>query len=588
MTAPLQNSCILKQQLTTLANQPYRNIRNLKGNFQFARYTFQFIRIQGSPGANPASIACISVSRQDCNFPIDYFQTSPGQIALADFLIRRFQLAIQRYARQNRGKDGSGSFHTVLLGQKILQRDCILIKENTISLRFILSLPATEYRPGNLDADQTWQMLNHELSDMVDYTFNYKQYAADDKRVLQQFIITQKQRQEITAFMAEHHYCVFINNGAILPRISGIDDQPDISDTVLPFQSPAECQIDIPLSSGQTIKGMAIKEGVNCITGGGYHGKSTLLQAILNGIYPHIPGDGRELVVTREDAVFVRAEEGRSIRQVNIQGFISQLPHGQTTHDFSTSNASGSTSQAASIVEAIETGSRLLLFDEDTCATNFLFRDALIEQVLENSSEPIKVLYSNIRTLWHQHNISLFFVVGGLGSFLQKADTCLLMENYQCKDITGKVRQQLGEIIDDNACSLNFPSARILSNGNFNPQYINQRLNKTVAKRIKDLRNAPRQLEYGMDLINLDSVPQIAEAPQLLSIGYCLYAIRQEMEQQDHNWTISEWLSWLFQQIDLYGLDYLNADYPGLLSRPRKFEVAAAINRTRSLNIKPN
>lgn len=71
---------------------------------------------------------------------------------------------------------------------------------------------------------------------------------------------------------------------------------------------------------------MGIPEGVTLIVGGGFHGKSTLLQALERGVYHHIAGDGREMVITRQDAVKVRAEDGRNIEKVNISAFINNLP----------------------------------------------------------------------------------------------------------------------------------------------------------------------------------------------------------------------------------------------------------------------
>jgi len=386
--------------------------------------------------------------------------------------------------------------------------------------------------------------------------------------------------------MQQQALVAFIANDAAMPRHSGVDDRPSLSELVKTFQSPASLQITIPLSNGRSITGMGIKEGITCITGGGYHGKSTLMQAILAGVYAHIPGDGREYVVTREDAFFIRAEEGRSIRNVDISPFIGDLPNGLKTDCFSSDNASGSTSQAANIVEAIESGSRLLLFDEDTCATNFLVRDELIKKILDATQEPIKPLYSTVRSLWKKQRVSMIFVVGGLGYFLQKADTCLLMDNYRCDDITAKVRDKLGAIAEEDTPFPDFSASRRLAIDNFDPAYINRRLNKTLAKRIKDLRNAPRQLEYGMDLINLDTVEQIAEAPQILAIGYCLLALRAQLKRLgDKPETIRFWIDWLEDEINKHGLDILKPDYPGTLSMPRKYELAAAINRIRSLRI---
>lgn len=579
-------SAQLKTLITSLANAPYQKIQSLRGCFQFPDYAFQFLRIQGSPGANPASIANITLPLEACKLPKQCFVTSSSRLALADFLIRRFNQGIIKFAQQNRGKDGSGSFHTITLSQKMIERDSVLFSKNKIELRFIFSLPANGSGGRQFDAEQTWLMFEQELSPLIDYTFFYLNYDETTQRLLQHHLSIQQNRQEIKHYMQKNNLCVFINNGAHLPRLSGVDDRPALGEKIQFFQSPKTLEITIPLSDNNKIKGMGIKQGITCITGGGFHGKSTLLQAISSGVYAHIPDDGREYIVVREDAVFTCAEEGRSIRNIDISPFINQLPNGIQTEQFSTDNASGSTSQAASIVEAIELDSHLLLFDEDSCASNFLYRDELIKKVLDANNEPIKPLYEAVRSLWKKNNISMIFVVGGLGSFLQKADTCLLMDNYQCKDISSQVREKLGKIIEGKHKSLNFVANRRLSADNFNPSYINQRLKKEVPIRIKDLRNAPRQLEYGMDLINLESLPQLVEAPQIKSIGYCLLKIKQQMQHQTNKpQTITYWLHWLINNLENEGLPFLQPSYQGSLSMPRKYEIAAAINRIRSLKI---
>ncbi|MFW5443614.1 MAG: P-loop domain-containing protein [Methylococcaceae bacterium] len=576
----------LKRLFDVISAEPYQKIQQLRGAFQFPRYTFAFIKIQGSPGANPASIARVNFSIDESELPRQFLDTSFCCLAVADFLIRRFKRGIEKFAQQNRGKDGSGSFATIELSQKMMQRDTVLFSKNEIELRFIFSLPAKGFGGGLFDAEQAWLMFEQELNLIVDYALLYKGYDQATKDELNKYVDVQIKRQQIKHYMEQNGYIVFINNGAILPRRSGIDDRPAIGSEIKNFQSPQVCQVEIPLVDHKSMQGMAIKQGVSCITGGGYHGKSTLLQAILSGVYAHIPDDGREYIVTRDDAVFIRAEEGRSIQNVDISPFIGPLPNGMRTESFCSDNASGSTSQAASIVESLEIGSRLLLFDEDTCATNFLFRDELINKVLGSTHEPIKSLYSTVRSLWKQHQVSMIFVVGGLGSFLQKADNCLLMDSFQCKDITGRVRAELGEIVEENATLLNFSVDRQLSVDNFSPSYSNQRLKKQIPKRIKALRNAPRQLEYGMDLINLEALPQIVEAPQILSIGYCLFLIRKEMQVQiNQTRTINQWLQWLYEKLEKQGLPFLQPEYPGTISLPRKYEVAAAINRIRSLKL---
>jgi predicted ABC-class ATPase len=575
----------LQNVLASIDGQPFHTIQKLRGCYRFPRFELSFIKMQGSPGANPASIASIKIALQASKIPKEYFKTAECKLAVADFLIRRFRHGIDRFARQNRGKDGSGSFGTIALSQKMLNRDSVLFDNDAVELRFIVSLPA-KGQGGVFDAEQAWIMLSQELTAIADATFFYRRYDEATQTLLRRFVDVQTTRAEIIRFMRHHGLAAFINNGARLPRLSGVDDRPSACKSVKTFQSPASLQVEVPLPDGKSVTGMGIKEGISCITGGGYHGKSTLMQAILAGVYAHIPGDGREYVVTREDAFFIRAEEGRSIRNVDISPFIGDLPNGLKTACFSSDNASGSTSQAANIIEAIESGSRLLLFDEDTCATNFLVRDELIEKILDAAQEPIKPLYSTVRSLWQQHRISMIFVVGGLGHFLQKADTCLLMDHYRCRDITAKVRDRLGPIVQDDLPVADFAPSRRLAIDNFDPGYTNQRLNKTIPKRIKDLRNAPRQLEYGMDLINLEAAAQIAEAPQMLAIGYCLLALRGRLKQTgDSPKTIRYWIDWLEGELNKHGLDFLELDYPGTLSMPRKYELAAAINRIRSLRI---
>jgi predicted ABC-class ATPase len=576
----------LNQLISTLADRPFHQVQALKDDYDFPGFNFRLIRVQRSPGAHPASIASVTVSRHGSAIPEAFLEAEDGKLAVADFLIRRFRQGIDRFALQNRGKEGSGSFHTIELSQKMLERDSVLIDRTAIELRFMISLPAKGRGGGVFDAEQARIMMNQELPAIVDATFFYDRYDEQTRAQLEQFVEVLTTRTVISRFMQEHRLVAFIADGARLPRNSGIDDRPASGGALTAFQSPDSLQVDIPLPDGRRLTGMGIREGITCITGGGYHGKSTLMQAILAGVYAHVPGDGREWVVTREDAFFIRAEDGRSIRDVDISPFIGHLPNGLKTDRFSSDNASGSTSQAAAIVEAIESGSRLLLFDEDTCATNFLVRDALIGQVLEASLEPIRPLYATVRSLWSKQRVSMIFVVGGLGLFLMKADTCLLMAHYRCHDITAKVRDRLGAIADEDAPIEGRPSTRRLAADNFDPAYENKRLKKTIAKRIKPLRNAPRHLEYGMDLVNLEAVAQIAEAPQVLALGYCLLALRHKINQSTGQpETIGFWIERLYDDIAEHGLPVLAPDYPGTLSRPRKYELAAAINRIRSLRI---
>lgn len=576
----------LKQILLSIADQPYHRIRCLNSNtYHFPFFQFSFLHIQGSPGAHPASIAEVTVRIQDSRIPDNCFEYKESRLALAEFLIRRFKAAIPVFAQQNRGMDGSGSFHTQTMSQKMLERDCVLFSQDSIKLRFIFSLPAKSRML--FDAEQTCLMFEQEMVPLIHFVFYYPDFDVDSRDQLAEFIQVPVIRQAIKKYMDLQGLCVFINNGAILPRQSGIDDQPLSENDVIPFQSPASLEVEIPLSGASSIKGMGIKAGITCITGGGFHGKSTLLAAMQTGVFAHIPGDGREFIVTRSDAVKITSEPGRFINSVDISAFINNLPNAQNTRTFSTNNASGSTSQAAAMIESIEVGTRFFLFDEDQCATNFLYRDNVIKKILDQRQEPIVPLYEQIEGLWQNFGISMILVIGGLGAFLGKADTCLLMDQYQCQDITAKVSGLSMDKTESNALQMNLRlKPRQLNRFNFDPVYKNQRLKKSVNKRIKDLRESPHQLEYGMDLINLESHAAVLDKAQTYCLGHCLYAIHVYLQQQvDGSVSLFQCLEDLFQQIAEQGWDVLASDYPGMFALPRIYEVAAAINRTRSLDI---
>ncbi len=567
-----------------LDRKPFGAVQRLRGTYRYPSFTLTFRHIQGSPGAHPASIAEIALGREACAFPDRFLDDPTARRGLEDFLIRRFHRGIEALSVPNRGADGSGSLHTVDLSQIIVARDTVEVTEGGIVLRFMVSFPSRVGGGGSFDADQAVAMVAEEIPTIARFTFAYGDYEAEAVRQLEATVSVLEDRAAIAAAMRRHGWIVFVPDGAILPRRSGVDPRPMASDEAVPFSSPETLRVSVEVPSG-SLTGMALPEGVTVITGGGFHGKSTLLQAITEGVYPHVPGDGRERVVTRADGVMLRSEEGRSVRRVDIHPFIRELPGGRETDRFSTDDASGSTSQAAAIVEAIEAGSRLLLLDEDSCATNLLVRDDLIARIIPSEREPIRPLYETVRSLWHTHGISTVLVAGGLGLFLRRADTVLLLEAYRCRDVTDRVRETIGWDDGSGAESFALPVPRRLLPGNFDPSFTNRRLAKTVPVRIKPLRQARRKLEYGMDLVDLSDVVQLIEAPQTLALGWMIHAMYRQLEVADTPLSLVNLLDALEALIDREGLAALKHPYPGTLSRPRRYELASAVNRMRSLRV---
>nr|BFF22223.1 hypothetical protein GCM10025732_01880 [Glycomyces mayteni] len=208
----------------------------------------------------------------------------------------------------------------------------------------------------------------------------------------------------------------------------------------MPFRSPDSLAVEVELPHAGRVRGMGIAPGVTLIVGGGFHGKSTLLRALESGVWDHVPGDGRDFVVADRGAVKVRAEDGRAVTGVDVHAFVDHLPSGDDTRHFSTENASGSTSQAAAIVESLEAGARVLLIDEDTAATNLMIRDARMQELVAKDREPLTPLVDVVRSMADEHGVAVVLVMGGSGDYMDVADRVVLMDAYVPEDVTERAK----------------------------------------------------------------------------------------------------------------------------------------------------
>ena len=350
------------------------------------------------------------------------------------------------------GSGKSGNLSNCRTGQEMLQRIAVTFGESGLEGRFEAGFPA---RGRSILSDALETILFDIIPEVVKETFFAAAYRPEVLTKRMQLAVNQA---AIRKQLEQLHLTAFVADGAVLPRESGISERP--MREAVAFQSPESMRVTLRIPYGDAISGMGIREGITVITGGGYHGKSTLLKALEAGVYNHIEGDGREYVLTREDAVKIRSEDGRSVRHCNISPFIDNLPLGTDTLDFSTENASGSTSQAANVIEAIEAGSRLFLIDEDTTATNFMIRDALMSRLISDDKEPIRPFVRKIKSLFADHGISTIIVAGSCGDYLAKADCVLMLDAYRVKDITKKAEalteQEKGSIPDEPFPGLTF------------------------------------------------------------------------------------------------------------------------------------
>jgi len=404
--------------------------------------------------------------------------------------------------------------------------------------------------------------------------------SAYDPRVVQRHVAAAEDQAALRSQLDGAGLVAFVADGAVLPRASGVSDRPMRGEHVIPFRSPPELAVELEAPNAGRVRGMGIPKGVTILVGGGYHGKSTLLAAISRGVYDHIPGDGRERVVTAPDAVKIRAEDGRRIEKVDISPFISNLPFGQDTRAFSTENASGSTSQAANIVEALEAGTSLLLMDEDTCATNFMVRDSRMQRLVPKAKEPITPFVDQVRNLYREHGVSSIIVMGGSSDYFEVADTVIAMDHYLPRVVTAEARRLVEELpsrrLEESGGSFGPLPARIPDPASIDPY----RRGK-VKVRARELDT----IQFGEETMELYALEQLVDQSQTRAIGDMLvYAVRKGY--WDGRTSIRQAISRLFADVESNGLDVISPFYgqhPGDLARPRPQEVAAALNRLRTL-----
>lgn len=569
--------------LHSIDGKGYPAYKDIKGQYTFDGYTVSVDHVQGDPFAAPSRIS-LRVPQEQAAIPHILWQmpnhNTIRKIALEDFLARKTQQAIRATAKGHRGSGCSGLIAIETSGQQILQRNAIIVTDEYIEVRIVMGLPANGRRVAGLQAHD---MFFKELPLIVNKALNYRNLDASS---IKRHLDCAEDQDSLRNALATHELVAFIANGAILPRRSGIDDSP-LSQNALSFRAADSLSVTLEVPHAGRVTGMGIPKGVTLIVGGGFHGKSTLLHAIERGPYNHIPGDGREQVVTDASAVKVRAEDGRSIARVNISPFIDRLPFNRDTHSFSTENASGSTSQAANIIEALECGARVLLIDEDTSATNFMIRDERMQALVAQDKEPITPLVARVRELYQQHGISTVIVMGGSGDYFDIADTVIMMDCYEPIDVTAKARALSRTPADRSQAAVGVPADASENRTRLPPFCISSRRkpgadvldasrkNRESKIDTRDLRT----IHYGEHKIDLSLVEQLIDMGQTRAIGLMIQYYAQRYAAQTGS--LIEGLDKVMQDIAQQGLDTISTYKVGNLALPRKHELAAAINRIR-------
>lgn len=560
----------LRDRLYDLDGQSYKAYKSLRGRHAFPEFTLHIDYVQGDPFAAPSRFR-VEIPQAIAQFPAELYATAPRRIALEDYLIRQFDRQTRRVAR-GAGSGKSGLIEVVRPSQAILPRSAASVSEQRVELRFFVGLPAFGRR---IAGRQAADLIGDKLPAIVERALYFSQL---DGAAVETHCIGAENAEALRGQLRDRQLVAFVADGAILPRQSGVDERPLQAEAV-PFQSPESLRVALALPNGQSVTGMGIPQGVTLIVGGGYHGKSTLLKAIEAGIYNHIPGDGRERVVTDPAAMKVRAEDGRSVAGVNISPFINHLPQGRSTQQFSTQDASGSTSQAASIVEAVEAGASALLIDEDTSATNFMIRDRRMQALIAKDREPITPFVDKVRQLRDDYGISTIVVMGGSGDYFDVADTVIALDEYHPQDLTQQAK----------AIATTYKTERQAEGGTafgtVSPRVIApDSIDASKGKRAVSLKaRATDEIRLGTHEIDLSAVEQLVETGQVKAIAAAIvYAQDYYLDGQR---SLAAVLDRVMADVETHGLDCLSDRLTGEFVHFRPLELAAALNRLRTLKV---
>ena len=567
----MQSAAELKQLLDRIDHRGYPAYKDTKGQYQFQGYVFSIDHVQGDPFASPSKVS-VQVKGSTAGFPEELYKGRHQRAALQDEMTRQFYRAIQKYAFRAKGSGKSGLISVSKCGQEVLERTACEInpKNGDVKLRFEVGFPANGR---TINARELEKIVYEFLPECVEQSLFYKNC---DKKRVRSIIDLAEDQQYIRDELEKNDLIAFVANGAILPRESGVSDKP--MKGAVRFQSPKEMEITMKLPHKGEISGMGIRRGITLIVGGGYHGKSTLLKALELGVYNHIQGDGREYVITKDDAMKIRAEDGRSIKKTDISMFINDLPNGKDTRGFYTEDASGSTSQAANVIESMEAGASVMLIDEDTSATNFMIRDELMQRVIHRDMEPITPFIDRILELYQVYGISTVIVAGSSGAYFHIADTIIQMDRYEPKEITKLAKETAKD----------FPAMSGMENPAEKPVFIRcprQGRGFKPNDRIKMKTLGKEMVQLNRENIDLRYVEQLADTEQVSALGYCVrYAEKHLFQGKD---TIQNVVDKLEEKICREGLSSLCESNVSVvnLAMPRRQEIFACLNRYRGLNL---
>ena len=558
----------LKQEILSLDGKGYKAYKFFEGkSFDYGPFTIRFEHVQGDSFAQPTRLS-ISVALDEAGFPLSLFNNPTRALALEDYLLRRVSHLITVSKIRVKGSGKSGKVQVQVPGQKILKRSGMLVKGSRLQLIMFVGLPAQ----GRTVLGKECLKLFSEVLPPIWHKSLIASSINEEK--LNRAVETLEDYQFLQSELKKNNWVAFVANGSNLPRSSGANDTPLLGERTI-FEAPKGLKKTVELPHAGKTEGMAIPRGITLIVGGGFHGKSTLLRAIQDSVYPHLAGDGRERIATLPNAAKIRAEDGRAVSEVNLSAFMDSLPGIHSTEIFSTQSASGSTSQAVNILEALEVGSKLLLMDEDTCATNFMIRDERMQMLVAKAKEPITPFLDRIQEINEIHGVSVILVMGGSGDYFDPADNVITMENFKPRVVTEEAKRLVKNNPGQRKKETTFPFPPI-----YERRWDISRLKFSKGKREARIRTTGLDtLTLGEMEIDVRYIEQFAEEGQLSLCGWILRQLQFTLNESDISF--AEGLQKIFLEIKKNEFDGLLPYNDGLKTIPRLQDVMGVINRIR-------
>lgn len=562
----------LRDKLIIMNGKGVQVYRDLAGAYRFERFELYLDAIRPDPVA-PTGLVRVRIDQAEAQVPRDLWESPSRRLAVQDFLGRAVREAIARHVRTR----WSGRTPPLAIdagGPEILARTSCTVAEDYVEIRLTVGLPA-EGRKVQARPAQT--LLFEELPAVVNAGLVWAHLDAVAGR---RHCDTYEDYLALREALPSLGLVAFLADGSLLARESGPGDRPLRGGRAVPLRAPDELAVTVDLPHRGAVRGLGIPRGVTVIAGPSYSGKSTLLAAVGSGVYPHVPGDGREYVAALPDAVTIRAEPGRRIEHVDVSGFIRGLPPRLDPGALAVERASGALSMAAAVAEALEVGTGLILVDEDEGAVAFLVRDEVMRALAPGLDEPLVPLVDRMRALWEACGISCIIATGGLGDYLTVADTVILMDGYQPVDATERARSLAAGLPRRPPAPWPFalPAARIpLPRG----------LGGVRGRGLRAEVRGRDTLTIGRDSVDLGALPQLVDAGQARAAGDAiLYAVEKGYIAGEA--TVGEVLDRVLADVDTTGLAVLAAqpEPQGEYAMPRRHEVAAVLNRLRSLQVR--